>query len=314
MTWLDDISTGGGACVLSIGNFDGVHVGHRAIIARARDIADAHGLPLYVLTFDPHPLHIVAPARAPQLMEPLEWRERRLLDAGADEVVVARSTRELLEKSATTFVDETICGRFGAKWVVEGATFGFGAGRRGDVTLLRELGATRDFRVEVVEPLSVTLPDGSTMQVSSSAVREALLAGRVEWAAALLGRPAMLVGRVTQGHGRGRELGFATANLDCGELLIPGDGVYAGLGEIDGRSWTAAISIGKTPTFGDGRRQVEAHLIAGEENIYDRQLRLSFIGRVRDQRRFDSADDLRRQIESDVRQIDAMVTRSGQLT
>lgn len=311
MTWLDDILDGSGPCVLSIGNFDGVHVGHRAIVARARRIADREQLPLNVLTFDPHPLVVVAPARAPQMMEPLELREQRLLDAGAGRVVVARSNPTLLGMEAADFVDAIVCRRFAARWVVEGATFGFGAGRRGNVETLRQLGESRGFRVEIVEPVSVTLPDGRAVQVSSSAVREALLAGRVEDAAANLGRPAVLVGRVVHGHGRGRDLGFATANLECGDLLVPGDGVYAGIGEVHGRSWPAAISVGHAATFGEGPRQVEAHLIGCEENVYDRRMRLSFVGRLREQRRFDSPEELRRQIETDVRRVREMVAGAG---
>jgi riboflavin kinase/FMN adenylyltransferase len=314
LTWLDDIPDGSGTCVLSIGNFDGVHVGHRAIIARAREFADQHRLPLNVLTFDPHPLVVVAPARAPQMMEPLELREQRLRDAGAGRVVVARSEPTLLGMEAAAFVDAIICRRFAAACVVEGATFGFGAGRRGNVKLLRALGESRGFRVEIVEPVSVMLPDGRAVQVSSSAVREAMFAGRVEDASALLGRPPVLLGRVVHGHGRGRDLGFATANLDCGDLLVPGDGVYAGSAEMDGRSWPAAISIGRSPTFGEGPRQVEAHLIGCDENVYDQRMRVTIVARLRDQRRFASPEELRRQIEGDVQRTRQMVADAGPLT
>jgi len=302
-TNLNDFRKPPSGCVLSVGNFDGVHAGHTAILSRARGLADALHLPLIALTFEPHPLVVVAPDRAPATLTPLDEKVSLLLEAGADQVVVARSEPVLLEKSARAFIAEIVVGRLNARHVVEGRTFGFGAGRRGDVDLLAALGPELGFVVVVVEPVCVALPSRETVQVSSSLIRRLLTEGAVEAAAACLNRTYVLSGQVGRGHGRGKALGFATANLRCAGQLIPGEGVYAGFGEVEGARRPAAISIGRTPTFGDNDVQVEAHLLDCREELLGRRLRLGLVARLRDQRRFDSPAALAEQIARDVEAV-----------
>lgn len=301
---LDELRTPLPGCVACIGNFDGVHAGHRAILSCARRAAERFKAPVVALTFEPHPLVVVAPARAPATLTPLSEKAALLGRAGADQVIVARSTPELLKKSPRAFVEEIVVGRLGARCVVEGVTFGFGAGRRGDVKLLSELGNELSFTVQVVGPVFVTLPDGQRVQVSSSLVRRYVSEGAVEAARACLGRCHVLTGTVEPGRGRGRSLGYATANLRCDDQLIPGEGVFAGFAKVQDAWRGSAVSIGRTPTFGGDRLQVEAHLfdLDSREALYGRSMRVAFVGRLRDQRRFTSAAALKGQIAADIEQ------------
>lgn len=284
--------------VLTIGNFDGVHKAHQALISKARTQA-RNASPVVVLTFDPHPLSIVAPQRVPPSLMPLAERRARLAEAGADMVVVARSDLELLSLSAEEFIRDVVCARFRPVCLVEGPTFGFGKDRRGNVDLLKTLGEVYRFAVHVVPALSLML-DGAPVTVSSSAIRNFLEDGRVESARVLLGRPYGLYGEVVRGESRGRTLGFPTVNLRTAAQVIPGDGVYAGQTLVDDIRYPCAISIGHKATFGDGPKSVEAHLIGFSGELYGRTLRLEFHRRLRDQRRFESVDALAAQLQRDV--------------
>ncbi len=292
-------------CVLTIGNFDGVHRGHQQIIAQAGMFAAETAAPLVVLTFDPHPLAIVAPQRAPATLMSVGRRTRRLRQAGADHVVVARSDPDLLAMPPQRFVEESIVGRFRPGAVVEGRSFGFGKGREGTVELLCALGDRFGFRTTVVEPVTLQIVAGESLPISSSLVRRLVSQGQVRRARYCLGRPYAVHGVVQPGHRRGESLGFPTANLgEVGELL-PAEGVYAGRGRIGRHSFSAAISIGTTPTFDGGRLQVEAHLIGHQGPLYDRMVTLEFTEFLRPQRKFDSIDALKRQIATDVRAVAA---------
>ena len=288
---------------MTIGNFDGVHRGHQQIIATARRLAHETAGPVVVLTFQPHPAAIIAPDRAPPPLCSLPQKLSYLEEAGADVVVVAESNRRLLGLGPEAFIREIVVGRCHAAHVVEGHNFGFGAGRQGDVTTLRECGARLDFAVHVVEPVRQETTPGVQEQVSSSLIRELLRNGRVELAAEALGRPYELEGRVVAGVGRGRKLGFPTANIEVVEQLIPGDGVYAGATEVGGEWYFAAISIGATPTFDSQVRRVEIHLLDFAGDLYDRPLSVRMYARIREQRKFGSPQELVRQIQADVEQV-----------
>ncbi|MCC7290705.1 MAG: bifunctional riboflavin kinase/FAD synthetase [Phycisphaerales bacterium] len=308
---LEQISPPAGGCVLTVGNFDGVHRAHRRLLAVARDRARGLGLPMILLTFEPHPLAVVAPHRVPPRLTPLHEKLRLLEACGVDVTVVAESRASLLELSAEAFVERVLLASFAPRHMVEGPTFGFGQGRRGDNALLAGLGTKRGFTVEVVAPLYLEGPEGARELVSSSLARGALREGDVTRARAVLDRPYALFGTVVQGLRRGRELGFPTANLACEEQMIPGDGVFAGWAWCEGRCGAAAISIGSSPTFAGATGQVEAHLLDESRELYGKPIRLDFLARLRGQAAFDSPDALRQQIARDVETVRGICALEG---
>lgn len=296
---LDNLRPFADGSVLTVGNFDGVHRAHRALIAHARTLATAE-VPVVVLTFEPHPLTIVAPTRVPPRLALPEDKLRLLGEAGADVVVVARSEPGLLGMEAEAFVREVLVRRFRPKHLVEGPSFGFGKARKGTPELLARLSSGFGYELHIVSPVTVRLADGSAAMVSSSLVRRFLSERNVAAAAECLARPYELVGSVVRGDGRGRTIGFPTANLGCLDQLIPGDGVYAGRTEVEGRVHSCAINVGPAPTFDAARRRVEAHLLDFEGDLYGRTLRVAFEGFLRGQQRFASAQALTAQLRADV--------------
>ena len=286
--------------VLTIGNFDGVHRGHRRIIAAARASARADNLPVVALTFEPHPLSILRPDRAPDRLSLPEHKYTALADAGVDVTVVLDSTAGILGVPAEAFILDEIVPRLRPRCIVEGENFGFGKDRSGDVATLQRLAPAGGYATRVVEPVRMRLPDGSEQRISSSLVRRLLLDGAVAAARDALGRAYTLTGTVQGGAGRGRTLGFPTANVVATHTLIPVDGVYAGVAEWGAMTRTAAISIGPTPTFDGATRQVEAHLLDFTGDLYDQTVELHFHEFLRGQRRFASKDELVAQITADV--------------
>ncbi|MEP6654589.1 MAG: bifunctional riboflavin kinase/FAD synthetase [Myxococcales bacterium] len=299
---------------VAIGNFDGVHRGHQTLVATARRLADANGGDVVVLTFDPHPARLLAPALAPPLIVSLERRAELLGEAGADIVVVEPFTREFAAVEAEAFATDVLRGDLRASHVVVGYDFSFGKGRKGDTIMLEALGARVGFGVSVVRRISV-----HGLTCSSTKVREFVLEGRVEGAEVLLGRPFELTGLVTRGAGRGRGIGFPTANLVTDAELIPKAGIYAARARIlplapgvahpppalpaeaAGQAWACALSIGANPTFvTDGGITVEAHLLDFDGDLYGRRLRVELVQRLRDEHRFDSVEALVAQIRADV--------------
>ncbi|GAB4204271.1 MAG: bifunctional riboflavin kinase/FAD synthetase [Sandaracinaceae bacterium] len=284
------------------GNHDGVHLGHVALLARARAVAARLEARVVALTFDPHPLVLLSPTRAPEALTSIERRTELLRQAGADEVVVARFDERFAKLGPAAFVEHELVERLGACAVVIGADFRFGQGRAGDPEMLRQYGARLGFEVEVVDAVAAS----SLERVSSSAIREALKAGAVDEAARLLGRPYELDGQVVAGHRRGRTLGFPTANLDGIRVLVPRDGVYAVVARVlrDGRPradeppMCGMLNVGTRPTF-DAGRSVEVHLLDVERDLYGATLRLGFVARLRDEQRFPGLDALVAQLRSD---------------
>jgi riboflavin kinase/FMN adenylyltransferase len=285
--------------VISIGNFDGVHLGHQALMSRARELAGAGQV--VAVTFEPHPAVILRPDTAPVRLTGAHRRRELLLEAGADEVRELKPTPELLAMDAEEFIFRLLeDGVFDA--VVEGPDFRFARRRSAGIDVLREIGSRRGFKAEVIQPQLVTLEDQSEVQVSSSLVRWLLQHGRVVDAATTLGRPYRLAGTVVSGDQRGRTLGFPTANLDHGNLLLPADGVYAGLAHLpEGGTRPAAVSIGTKPTFGTSVRIAEIHLIGHDAPVddYGWRLRVDLLKWLRDQTRFDDIDDLLKRIALD---------------
>ena len=252
---------------VTVGNFDGVHRGHQRLLGRLRVRADAAGVPALAITFDPHPVALLRPDKAPV---PLVWPEREielLEEAGATEVAVFRTGPWLLELTAREFFDRVIRRQLGARGMVEGPNFAFGHDRQGDVTILRDWCAEAGIEFEVVEPISD--------EASSSPHRESakLFARARSRRPSLLGRPHRIRGVVTHGAGRGAGLGIPTINLDDIDTLIPADGVYAARAFVDGapRAWAAACNIGPNPTFGEQARKVEAHLLDFSGDLYGRR-------------------------------------------
>ncbi len=300
-----------GSSVVTIGVFDGVHLGHQRIVARAAQAAAAQRLPLVVVTFDPHPSEVVRPGSHPPLLCTLRRRAQLVTDLGADAVCVLPFTLEFSQLGPEEFVRAVLADRLHARRVVVGENFRFGHRAAGDLALLAELGDKYDFSAEGVPLLT---EDGVT--VSSSAIRDRLAAGDVAGAARGLGRPHRVEGVVVRGSQRGRTLGIPTANLETApHTAIPADGVYAGwLASLDEQGlqtgrWPAAISVGTNPTFDGRHRVVEAYALdAGDLDLYGVHVAVDFAARLRGMVRFGSADALAAQMRADVEQARALVS------
>ncbi len=291
-----------GPTAVTIGVFDGVHRGHRAVVQRAKARARRLGIPVVAVTFDPNPIVVIRPEGAPPALVPVSTRAQLLAAAGADHVLVLPFGRERSEQSAEDFIDDVIVGLLHAKAVVVGVDFRFGHRAAGDVALLEQLGTKHDFAVERVEPEG----DARVERWSSTYVREHVAEGDVAAAAEALGRPFRIEGVVVRGHERGRALGFPTANVPArpGEV-IPADGVYAGwlsrLDEPGAQPWPAAISVGTNPTFDGVERSVEAYVIGRDDlELYGIPVAVDFVDRIRGQERFDTVRALIDRMHDDV--------------
>jgi len=292
-------SVRGGA--VTIGNFDGVHLGHARIIQHLTETAREMGGAAVVFTFDPHPVRLLRPAEAPP---PLTWTDRKaelLGELGVDVLIAYPTNEALLQLEPEAFFEQIVRNCLGARAMVEGTNFFFGHNRAGTVQRLRELTTSAGIKLEVVEPVDI-----GGQPVSSSRVRQLLAGGNVDLARSMLTRPYRVRGMVTHGAGRGAKIGFPTANLEAIDTLLPGDGVYAGMGHNDGR-WPAAINVGANPTFGETTRKVEVHLIGCDETLYGKPLELDFFSRIRDIQPFADVHDLQLQLASDVEQVKCVV-------
>jgi riboflavin kinase/FMN adenylyltransferase len=294
---------------VAIGNFDGVHLGHQALLHEAKRITAASGGEAVALTFEPHPARFFAPALAPPMLTPLERRVELLEQAGADVVIVEPFTAELAGMPAEAFVEQVLADEIAAEHVVVGADFSFGKDRRGNAEMLRALGARRGIGLSVVPQVTVC-----GLPCSSTKIREFVLEGRVEGARMLLGHDFEIDGKVVRGFGRGRTLGVPTANLAQEGEILPKPGVYAGRARrLDGdATWfAAAISIGNNPTFadnGDPQLLIEAYLLDFDGDLYDARLRLAFVAHLREQRRFSAVDDLVAEIQRDIARVREICT------
>lgn len=319
-----DLAAPPGAAV-TIGAYDGVHLGHRQLLGLLRSRADALGVPTAVVTFDRHPATVVRPGSAPLLLTDLGQKLELLAGCGVDLTVVVPFDRRRADESAEDFVHEVLVGALGARAIVVGEDFHFGHGRKGDVALLRELGRIHGFEVD-----GVRLADAGGEPVSSTRIRRLVAAGDVAGAAALLGRPHRVRGTVVEGDRRGgTELGFPTANLAVPQgMALPGLGIYAGryrrLGLAAGAATAAgadpataedhpaAISVGRRPTFyPDGAQApalVEAHLLDFEGDLYGELGEVAFVDKLREEVRFERVEDLVAQMRRDVARTRALLT------
>ena len=287
-------------CALTIGAYDGVHIGHRALVGRVRNLAAEIGCASAVVTFDRHPANVVRPDSAPLLLTDLPQKLELLATTGVDYTLVVPFDTERASESAEDFVSEVLVGCLGVRAVVVGHDFHFGHGRRGNVALLQEMGARHGFEVH-----GITLISDGSAPVSSTRIRDLLAAGKVEEAALLLDRNHEVRGVVVRGDGRGAAmLGYPTANLDIpADVLLPGDGIYAGwYVRPDHSCWAAAISLGRRPTFYEraDTSLLEPHLLDFDGDLYGEPARVQFVARLRDELRFESVDELKAQMARDV--------------
>lgn len=281
--------------VVTVGTFDGVHLGHQALVGRAVARARALGLPAVVYTFDPHPARVLVPAKAPPVLLSIEERARVLLEVGADLVVVEPFDRSFSEVSADDWVERWLVARLAPRAVVIGFNFTYGRARGGDPAHMGRMGHRFGFEVEVVGAVAA---EGDV--VSSTRVRALVSAGELEQVARLLGRPFALTGVIEHGDQRGRTLGFPTANLAPEGEILPKNGVYAAFAVLpDGRRAPAVCNIGQRPTFAGRDVRVEAHLLDFEGDLYGQRLRLDVVARLRDEQRFAGLDALVTQIRAD---------------
>lgn len=301
--------------VITPGNHDGVHLGHRALVAAARERASRDGLRTVALFFDPHSAAVLAPERAPTLLTLAARREAILRQAGADHVHVQRFDADFAKLSPEAFVEDILVAGLGARSLVVGPDFRFGHRRAGTLEMLRELGERHHFDVRAMNPV---LRDGES--ISSTRVRRVLREGDVEEATAMLGRVHDVSGRVVEGDRRGRTIGFPTANLDCDAVQLPADGVYAVAVRIvddspaaDGARLFGVANIGVRPTFAAGR-SVEVHLFDFDRDIYGARLRVGFVARLRGEREFTGVDALVAQIGQDAESARAALAAANEET
>lgn len=302
-----DVEAGFGPSAVTIGKFDGVHSGHRAVIARLVADARAAGLVSTVVTFDRNPLAVVAPDHCPDSLVSLDQKLALLAETGVDATLVVRFDETFAAIAADRFVTEYLVKALRVRRVYVGSDFRFGSGNSGDVALLAELGVEHGFTVELIDDVV-----GATGErVSSTRIRQLLAEGEIAEASRLLTHEPAVRGVVVHGAKRGRELGFPTANLSPeSEGLIPADGVYAGWLVDHGTKHPAAISVGNNPTFeGVPQKQVEAHVIGETIDLYDHEVEVIFVARIRGMVAFEGVEALRRQMGDDVRVARALLSR-----
>ncbi len=292
---------GGPRRVVAIGTFDGVHLGHQAVVRHALGLAQSRQVASMVMTFEPHPLSVLKPELTPAVLTPQARKTALLGELDVDELLVVPFTRAFSRIRADRFAEMLCAPPIGADCVVVGDGFRFGHGGVGTVDMLRQYGRTRALTVDT--PPTVTSADGKP--ISSTRIRRLVAQGRVDEATPLLSRPHRIDGTVTKGDGRGRTLGIPTANLALAPgLAVPANGVYAAIGHLEGDRFAAAVNIGTSPTFTADAQpapRLEAHLLDYDGgDFYGATIGVEFAGRLRDERRFDSVDDLLEQVEADI--------------
>ena len=292
--------------VITVGTFDGVHLGHRDLLARVADRAARRGLPALLVTFDPHPLEVVNPSAAPLLLTTIAEKLELVAESGLDYAVVVPFTPALASLDPAAFVERLLLDRYCVRELLIGHDHGFGRGRAGDIHMLRELGRRHDFAVDVVDAVAL---DG--VPVSSSAIRRAVSYGDLDAASKMLGRRYAFSGRVVHGNERGRLLGFPTLNiaLTSARKLLPPAGVYAVLLQSERGSFGGMMNLGPRPTFGDSRLSLEVHLFDMSGDWYDTMVRVEFVERLRDVVRFESPEALVAQLRADERAARAALTQ-----
>jgi riboflavin kinase/FMN adenylyltransferase len=292
------------APVLALGNFDGLHLGHREILRHVRRTAEERSATPVVLTFDPHPTHVIRPDKAPPELMTRAQKLEAFEAAGMQGVAMVRFTAEMSRWDPETFVRDVLAGWLGVASVWVGGNFLFGRDRSGTFDVLRVLGEKYGFVADKVDPICV-----GGAAVSSTRIRHLIAGGNVADVAALLGGFYFVDGEVIHGDGRGRQIGYPTANLRTGNELLPPYGVYASIARVGGDAHPAVTNLGTRPTFhGDGAPSLETHLPGVDKDLYGQRIRLYFVRRIRDERRFESVEALVRQIEQDCREAGDMLS------
>jgi riboflavin kinase/FMN adenylyltransferase len=306
-------------CCLTIGNFDGVHLGHREIIRSAKQLSQTFaGSPVAVMTFDPHPAAILHPDRMPKVLTPFNLKAALLEQAGVDYMIVMKDNYQMLSLSPEDFVVKFLMKEIAPKAIIEGDDFHFGYGRSGNVQTLEHLAKQHNFNVTIVEPQQL-LVESASMRISSTMIRHLLHRGDVADAARALGRPYRLMGSVVKGRGKGTELGFPTANIDPHDQIVPAEGVYAGFVSLADnvdelllkkQKSPAVFSLGRAKTFVSNHPLlIEAHLLdksAGD--LYGKFLAMDFVDFIRTQIRFESEERLKEQIAKDCQKAEVILS------
>jgi riboflavin kinase/FMN adenylyltransferase len=280
---------------VSIGNFDGVHCGHQAMVAALVDRARSQNVPAVALTFDPHPIELLRPDAVPPRLTTIGHRAELLQKYGVDCVIVLPTTPRFLTMTAEDFFHTIVRTELQARGMVEGPNFFFGRNRAGSITVLRTFCTAQHLTLDVIPPVIV-----DEQLVSSSVIRSLIDAGDLTESVRLLGHAYRLSGIVGRGAERGRTLGFPTANLTEFANLVPGNGVYAATTTVDGNQFVAAVNVGPNPTFGESAKKVEAHLLDFSGDLYGKTLELDFVKRIRDVCRFASVEELLARLRLDV--------------
>ena len=292
--------------VVTLGNFDGVHLGHQAIFKQVVAWALNVGGSAVTFTFEPHPLKVLAPHRSPRLLATFREKMAQIEAAGVDVVLCAKFTPEFASQNPDDFVKEVLVGALGVKELFVGHDYAFGKDRKGDIPFLRGCGARYGFGVHVIGPVKV-----EGILVSSTKIRQLIMDGEVCLASKLMGRPYSIEGSVIPGHSRGKKLGFPTANITTPNELAPKEGVYAVTVEMEGKVYKGAANIGKNPTFGDDAVSYEVHMLDLEDDLYGKFIKIKFIKRVRDEFKFKDVDELIEQIKKDVGRVRAIFSDEG---
>lgn len=292
---IDDLNLGLQDAIVTLGNFDGIHLGHQALIRNAVEDARRRGMVSVVLTFEPHPLKVLAPNRAPKMLLAHKDKLQLMQSLGVDCIVIQQFDLSFAAMPAEEFVQRVLLNRLKAKKVWVGKDLRFGKGRAGDIDTLKSWGVRSGFDVGIVDPIMV-----NGERVSSSRIRHLIGEGRVDDVQPMLGRYHFVSGRVVAGHRRGGELGFPTANISTKTETVPRDGIYATLFHLGEKQLLSVSSVGLNPTFGAGPRTIESFILDFKDQIYGEAVKLSFIKRIREERNFPSVEELSAQIHHDV--------------
>jgi len=293
-----------GETLLTIGVFDGVHAGHRYLLKKLQQRAAEKNLLSGVVTFSPHPQSILHQHNQLPWLSNLEDRVRAFRELGINIVAVLTFTPKVAQLSAQEFIS-LVKKQLRMRGIMVGPDFALGQGREGNINLLRALGREMEFSVEVIPPYTI---NGEV--VSSTLIRQALAQGDMKKVERLMGRHFHLRGKVITSDKRGRVLGFPTANLDIKpQQALPGNGIYATIAQVDGKQFPSATNIGIRPTFGEGEKTVETHLLNYKGDLYGKDMRLEFVQKLRDEQRFPSSEELKVQIEKDIREVEAILAK-----
>ncbi len=287
----------------TIGNFDGVHLGHKKILDAIKEEAHQQGLSSCVITFHPHPQKVLQNIDIPLLM-PIRERLKLLEKEGIDVVACYTFTEDIAKISAEDFVTDILVGKLNLKHLIVGPDFSFGRKRQGNLELLNKMGSEYGFDTEVVDTASV---NGEV--VSSTAIRNLVREGNMDKAGKFLGYNFYIEGEVKEGERRGRQIGFPTANLETDWDILPKVGVYATLAHVDGRALSSITNVGYRPTFGNNELLIETHIFDFNEDIYKKRLKVEFVDRVRDEQKFDGPDSLIEQIKKDIERVKEILSK-----